>query len=85
MAKKGGKSKNPNDVYRKEQKKKAIKKNKLQNEKKKQIANALRDPERVQREVDNMQKMEQQGKLDKRSRKQMEEVRVLFFGCMPSM
>ncbi|KAG0324879.1 hypothetical protein BGZ99_001345 [Dissophora globulifera] len=74
MGRKGGKSLNPADQYRKEQHKKEIKKNKQDRKKVREVNTALRDTT-TESELVDYEELERTGKIDKHGAERLEELR----------
>eukprot|EP00026_Physarum_polycephalum_P005148 Phypoly_transcript_05177.p1 GENE.Phypoly_transcript_05177~~Phypoly_transcript_05177.p1 ORF type:complete len:607 (+),score=173.17 Phypoly_transcript_05177:156-1976(+) len=73
---KGGKSLNPTDAFRKEQRKKELKKNKKQRAIVRENSLVHKDPTKIQDQIGKLEVLENQGKLDKRlkaKKKQLED------------
>ncbi|KAM0979705.1 hypothetical protein ACFX13_015798 [Malus domestica] len=62
---KGGKVMNPTDVYRKELRKKALKRNKKERKKVREVGILKKDPETPKEQIDKLEMMKANGALDK--------------------
>ncbi|URE18132.1 WW domain binding protein 11 [Musa troglodytarum] len=62
---KGGKVMNPTDAYRKELRKKEIKRNKKERKKVREVGILKKDPEAIREQIDKLEKMKTDGALDK--------------------
>ncbi|KAJ3670153.1 hypothetical protein LUZ60_010477 [Juncus effusus] len=62
---KGGKVMNPTDAYRKELRKKEIKRNKKERKKVRDVGILKKDPESIKEQIDKLEKMKADGALDK--------------------
>lgn len=72
-----GKGLNPADAYRKEQKKKEIKKSKKEREKVREVANLLNNPEQIENEIRRVQKESDANKLDKGLKDRLKELKAM--------
>ncbi|OIW17699.1 hypothetical protein TanjilG_29049 [Lupinus angustifolius] len=62
---KGGKVMNPTDAYRKELRKKELKRNKKERKKVREVGILKKDPEQLKKQIDNLEMMKADGALDK--------------------
>ncbi|XP_078180717.1 proline-rich family protein isoform X1 [Carex rostrata] len=62
---KGGKVMNPTDAYRKEIRKKELKRNKKERKKVREVGILKKDPETIKQQIDKLEKMKADGALDK--------------------
>ncbi|OEL23590.1 hypothetical protein BAE44_0015390 [Dichanthelium oligosanthes] len=62
---KGGKVMNPTDAFRKEQRKKELKRNKKERKKVREVGILKKDPEAIRDQIDKLEKMKADGALDK--------------------
>jgi len=73
--KSGKREMNPTDAYRKQLRKREIKKNRKERKKVREISALLRDPDRIMSEIKKMETMDQQGLLDSRLRHKLLQLR----------
>ncbi|GAU32844.1 hypothetical protein TSUD_209120 [Trifolium subterraneum] len=62
---KGGKVMNPTDAYRKELRKKELKRNKKERKKVREVGILKKDPDQIKKQIDNLEMMKADGALDK--------------------
>ncbi|KAJ7956320.1 WW domain-binding protein 11 [Quillaja saponaria] len=62
---KGGKAMNPTDAYRKELRKKELKRNKKERKKVREVGILKKDPEQLKKQIENLEMMKADGALDK--------------------
>ncbi|XP_062187053.1 protein EARLY FLOWERING 5-like isoform X1 [Phragmites australis] len=62
---KGGKVMNPTDAFRKEQRKKELKRNKKERKKVREVGILKKDPESIREQIEKLEKMKADGALDK--------------------
>ncbi|KAJ1288140.1 hypothetical protein BS78_02G067200 [Paspalum vaginatum] len=62
---KGGKVMNPTDAFRKEQRKKELKRNKKERKKVREVGILKKDPEAIREQIEKLEKMKADGALDK--------------------
>lgn len=72
-----GKGLNPADQFRKEQKKKEIKKSKKEQEEKHRIQSLLNDPRKIDEEITKLEKLSQENKLDKSIKDKIKEFQTM--------
>mmetsp|Transcript_5138 Transcript_5138/g.7108 ORF Transcript_5138/g.7108 Transcript_5138/m.7108 type:complete len:395 (-) Transcript_5138:119-1303(-) len=74
----GRREMNPTDAYRKQQRKREIKKNRKERKKVREVSALLRDPEKIMAEIHKMEAMDQQGMLDHRLRHKLLQLRQTY-------
>ncbi|NP_001131202.1 Protein EARLY FLOWERING 5-like [Zea mays] len=62
---KGGKAMNPTDAFRKEQRKKELKRNKKERKKVREVGILKKDPDAIREQIEKLEKMKADGALDK--------------------